>query len=583
MSESDSPAPTSVPLDDIQRSWRELNLRVEQLETEREALKKEAKALRFLVETVIEHRQKSHGELILLLTGLVSKLPLNDVGVIVSRLVEHRANTGQFLAGLIKGATDAPLPQPEILKSLDQTKRDLQAAVKTGVEELVRLDTPIEKELLESLVTDPEKFYAPRSVRANRCFIKGQLPKERVLREFGEEALPFFNDLTTDPKLNPRPKPEEIVLGFRPEFDALFQQQNGLPPDKRSNLQSLYQKVQRSRAASDEARAMRNAFQRMSFALDLLHYYDHQNTEAPDVVFAQRMPALVEQLALGGPQEILDQKLIAQAEVLLSFIINADHRLMVINNIGKGGGLARTLKFILRLRADHNPGARTDEVILDLVKHLVPIPPQKPSQAAITAVLQLMPPGAQRQVVIAIMGTDRLRRDEAEALGKAIGASLGLQGLDQVRSIAPLPPEVQRQRAWEQIKEIILDRGDPSAIASAIRDRLHAQYDADEIRQSWITLIEADAMSIIRVICQLPYLADGRTDGIARTVMEIYASRLTHEKYSGVYTKVLNSLKNMFRAKPDSPTLLNFLAIIRWANPEAAAKMYADIGMPAPA
>jgi hypothetical protein len=65
--------------------------------------------------------------------------------------------------------------------------------------------------------------------------------------------------------------------------------------------------------------------------------------------------------------------------------------------------------------------------------------------------------------------------------------------------------------------------------------------------------------------------------------MEVYASRLTHEKYAGVYTKVLNSLKNMFRAKPDSPTLLNFTALIRWANPEAANKMCADIGMPVPA
>jgi hypothetical protein len=90
-------------------------------------------------------------------------------------------------------------------------------------------------------------------------------------------------------------------------------------------------------------------------------------------------------------------------------------------------------------------------------------------------------------------------------------------------------------------------------------------------------------MSLIRVICQLPYLPDGRTDGIARTILETYTSRLTHEKYAGVYTKVMNSLKNMFRAKPDSPTLLNFMALVRWANPEAANKISTDIGMPIPA
>ena len=69
-------------------------------------------------------------------------------------------------------------------------------------------------------------------------------------------------------------------------------------------------------------------------------------------------------------------------------------------------------------------------------------------------------------------------------------------------------------------------------LASAIRDRLHAKYDADEIRQSWITLIEADSMGLIKVICQLPYLPDGKTDPIARPVMQIYLGRLAHEKYA---------------------------------------------------
>jgi hypothetical protein len=39
----------------------------------------------------------------------------------------------------------------------------------------------------------------------------------------------------------------------------------------------------------------------------------------------------------------------------------------------------------------------------------------------------------------------------------------------------------------------------------------------------------------------------------------------------------------MFHAKPDNPTLLTFLALVRWANPEAANKLCADVGMPAPA
>jgi Txe/YoeB family toxin of Txe-Axe toxin-antitoxin module len=115
-----------------------------------------------------------------------------------------------------------------------------------------------------------------------------------------------------------------------------------------------------------------------------------------------------------------------------------------------------------------------------------------------------------------------------------------------------------------------------------IRDRLHAKYDADDIRQSWITLTETDPMSLIRICCQLPFRADGKTDPIARTVMETYVTRLTHEKYAVTYQKVVNSLRTMFHAKPDSPTLLNFAALVKWVSPESATKLCADVGMPEP-
>ncbi len=90
-------------------------------------------------------------------------------------------------------------------------------------------------------------------------------------------------------------------------------------------------------------------------------------------------------------------------------------------------------------------------------------------------------------------------------------------------------------------------------------------------------------MSLIRIFCQLPFQADGKTDPIARTVMETYVTRLTHEKYASTYHKVVNSLRNMFHAKPDSPTLLNFMALVKWAGPEAVNRLYADVGMPVPA
>lgn len=585
MNTSDEQYQTASPaarMEDIQKGENELKLRVEQLEADRGALEQENKLLRTLLERVIEHRQKSHSELVNILTTLVSKLPLNDVGVIISKLVEHNTNVSQVLAALTKGTVEAELPQPEILKTLDQTKRDLLAALKEDAAELAKLDPPLERELLESLSADPELFFSPRMVRANRCFAKGQVPRERIIREFGEEALIFFKDMTTDPKLNPRPKPEGIVLAFRNDFETLFQQQAALLPNKRPQLEALYQQSQRSKAPTDQARAQKSAFQRLSFVAELLHYYEHQNTEAPDVIFAQRLPALVEQLGVAGSQAPLDEKLILQVEALSAFVISPDHWLMIVNNVGKSGGAGKTLKYVLRLRGERM--TELDQVVTEFIRYLIPPPPETPpSSQALAATLRLLRPEVQRRVAKAIMSYDRIPKANAEALGKALGAELGLAGLEEEPpGQNTLSPEMERQLAWEKIRELIVKRTDAVAIASVIRDRLHAKYDADEIRQSWITLTEADPMSLIRIYCQLPYRADGKTDPIAHTVMGTYVTRLTHEKYASTYHKVVTSLRTMFHAKQDSPTLLNFVALVKWASPEAAAKLCADVGMPEP-
>jgi hypothetical protein len=580
--EQQQAASPAVLMEDIQKGWNELKLRVEQLEADRGALEQENKTLRALLKRVIDHRQKSHSELVLILTALVSKLPLNDVGVILSKLVEHNTNVSQMLAALTKGTAETDLPQPAVLKTLDQTKRDLLAALRLAAEELIKLDPPLEREVLESLSADPELFFSPRVARANRCFVKGQVSRERVVREFGAEALIFFKDMTTDPKLNPRPKPEEIVLAFRDDFEALLQQHAALIPNKRPQLEALYQRVQRSKAPTDQARRQKSAFQRLSFLVELLHYCEHQNTEAPDVVFAQRLPVLLEQLGVSGPQGPLEEKLIVQVEALLALVISPDHRLMVVNNLGKGGGTGKMLKYVLLLRGERV--ADLNRVVTEFVRHLVPPRPQNPPPAqALAAILRLLRPEVQQRVVKAIVSYDRLPKAEAEALGKALGAELGLTVLEEEAGAQKaLPPEMERQMAWGKIKELIAKRTDAAAIASVIRDRLHAKYDADEIRQSWITLTEADPMSLIRICCQLPFRADGKTDPIARTVMETYVTRLTHEKYAGTYHKVVNSLRTMFHAKPDSPTLLNFVTLVKWASPDAAIRLCADVGMPMP-
>src|SRR5688572_3043602 len=136
MAENDTSLTTTASPEEIQREWRELKLKVEQLNVGCNVLEKENHNLRQLIGRVIEHRQKSHGELVMLLTGLVSKLPINDIGVVVARLVEHNNSVNEVLAALVHGKADAPMPMPAMLKALDQTKRELLAAIKPAVEEL---------------------------------------------------------------------------------------------------------------------------------------------------------------------------------------------------------------------------------------------------------------------------------------------------------------------------------------------------------------------------------------------------------------------------------------------------------------
>ena len=581
MTPTENGAGPMTPVEEMQKTWPELKSRIGQLESDRNILEQENKSLRSLLERVIEHRQKSHGELVLLLTGLVSKLPIGDVGFMVSKLVEHNNNVSEICATLTNSKAGAELPLPAVMKAYEQTKRDLAASIKPAVEELIQSDAPLPEDMLRSLVTQPKLFFSPAVVRATRCFLKKQLPRTRIIQEFGEEALVYFNDMTTDAKLNPRPKPDEIVLSFKPDFETVLQQNSPLPPEKKSALIALYQKVQKSKAADGQGAAQKTAFLKLSILLELLNYYENQGTESADVIFAQRMPTLIEQLVISSERDHLDEKTIQPAEKLLAYIINNDHRQMVVNNIGKSGGVWRTLKYVLLFRMEKisEPGRAS----ADFVKHLIPTP-QAPRPEAVAAILRLILPAMQPVIVRTVISSDRLSRTEAENLGRAIGKELGLKELEKIiQAEATITPESERQAAWEKVHELIANRADPAAVTAAVRERLHAKYDGDEVKQSWITLTATDPMSLVRTFCQLPYLADGTTDTIARAVMESYASRLVHEKYADIYAKIVKSLTNMFKVKPDSPTLVNFLNLLKWIDPEAEKKMRADIGIPAPA
>src|SRR5271154_5070619 len=164
-----------TPLEEMQKAWPELTSRIGQLESDRNILEQENKSLRSLLERVIEHRQKSHGELVLLLTGLVSKLPIGDVGFVVSKLIEHNNNVSEICSTLTKSKPGEALPMPAVMKAYEQTKRNLAAALKPAVEELIQSDAPLPEEMLRSLVAQPKLFFSPAVVRATRSFLKKQL------------------------------------------------------------------------------------------------------------------------------------------------------------------------------------------------------------------------------------------------------------------------------------------------------------------------------------------------------------------------------------------------------------------------
>ncbi len=561
-----------VSVDKIQRNWSDLTLRVAQLETASAALEQENKNLRQLLERAVEYRKKSHGELVTLITTIVSKMQFNEVGVLVARLMEHGQQVNEISSAIIKGKNDDTMLQPAILKMLDKTKRDLNAAVKPLVDELISLKTSLDTAMLQSLVEKPDNFYNAHVVRASRGFVKCQVPRERILKEFGDEALVFFKDLTTDPKFNPRPKAEEIMLAFAPDFDALLQQHPNVAAAKRNELVELYQKARDSRTS----RTQKVAFLKLSFIIELLHYYENSSTESPDVIFAQRMPPLIEQIVVTGEHDSPDEALIKQAETLLALVISPDHRMAVVNNFGKSGGLARTMRFILTFRAltfnEHDP------VTMEFLRQLLGLEKVTRTVAFATA-LKLVNADGQKAVLRCLVNSGRLRREEAEPLAKTIAKEIGLPEEE-------IFPKIEggggtSGGGWENIKLLIASRAAPNDITVAIRNRLHSKYDSEEVKQSWLILAESEPMTLVRVFCLLPYLPDGQTDPIARAVLESYANRLTHEKYAATYTKVVGALKNLFKVKADSPALVNFVSLVKWVDPASADKIARDVGMAA--
>ena len=368
------------------------------------------------------------------------------------------------------------------------------------------------------------------------------------------------------------------MLAFKPEFSELFRQNPKLVAAKRTELEALHRKIRQSRESTESAHVQKSAFARLSYFLELLHYYENQSTESPDVVFAQRLPPLIEQLAITVGRDTLDEQQIRSVEDMLALVISPDHRKSVVNNIGKPGGLARTLRYTLAFRveklSDHDP------LTMECVKHLIP-QGQSPAPSALAAVVRLFNPHMQQAALRAIGTCDRLRKEEAEKLARAVARELGLQEIvERLNQQSALSPEKEREQAWNQIKDLIGSRATPNEIIVVIRKRFQGRYESDEVKACWLVLTESDPMIFVRLFCLFPYLPDGQTDPLARAILETFVTRLTHEKYAATYAKVVHALRNLFKVKADSPALVNFLALVKWVDAAAAEKIAKDIGIP---
>ena len=209
----------------------------------------------------------------------------------------------------------------------------------------------------------------------------------------------------------------------------------------------------------------------------------------------------------------------------------------MVNNFGKGGGAARTLRFVLTFRSaiftEHDP------VTADFVRHLLGAQKNPRAGAASSpccgwSIPRRKKSSSARSSIPTACAARTPRRWARSSIKQ-----LGLPELP-ANAEGGFASDKTHMNAWDIIKELIASRASPNEITEAIRKQLHAKYDADEVKQSWLVLAESDPMSLVRVFCLLPYLPDGQTDPIARAVLESYANRLTHEKYAATYAKVIH-------------------------------------------
>jgi len=152
----------------------------------------------------------------------------------------------------------------------------------------------------------------------------------------------------------------------------------------------------------------------VSLLLELLHYYENQNTEAPDAVFASGCRP---HRAVGAqrPQDKLDERLITQAEGLLAYVITPEHRQWWLTTWAKP---AEPRRASIRHASARGKVLASDPDTSFAISSNTSSRPESAPARSLVPVLSLIPADMQLLVIVGIMDCDRIRKPEAEALAK---------------------------------------------------------------------------------------------------------------------------------------------------------------------
>jgi len=209
------------------------------------------------------------------------------------------------------------MPQPTVLKNRTNQTRFSLPPSSLAVEELIRLETPLEKRDLQSLVEQPDAFFFRRESSAPTMLRQRANPPRRVGAGIWRQALVFFNDMSTDAKAEPNPS-----RGDRLIFKMISRRcSNKIPrscPITRAT-DGVVSACQQSKAQPSMPARKSSRSPDSPSSSNCSISYQNQSTEAPTCCLRNGCPRWSSNWFLGSGQDTLDEKLIGEAERAAGF------------------------------------------------------------------------------------------------------------------------------------------------------------------------------------------------------------------------------------------------------------------------